>query len=104
MPIKIYRVTPDGEQNQEVAWLCDDGWLLGDQVAELTRWVREVGSTLPPDEYVADIGFCWRQSAGGGGPVIEAPMLRRMSDMGLSLCFSEYPGFAEETNDEESEA
>ena len=100
MPIRIDKVLPDGQENEEIAWLCDDEWLLGVQVDELIRWMGEVGSKLPPDEYVADIGFCWRKSAMSGGPVIEAPVLQQMGEIGLSLYFSEYPGFAEESDGE----
>lgn len=28
MPVNIYRVAPEGEENEQVAWLCDDEWRL----------------------------------------------------------------------------
>lgn len=94
MPINIYRVTPDGQGDEEVAWLCDDDWLLWREIEALSLWLEESGASLPPAEYVADVGFCWRRSASAGGPVLKSSMLRRMADLGMHLYLSEYSGFA----------
>ena len=67
MPTSIYRVTPEGEANQDVAWLADNEWLLPPQVEVLQAWILESGSQLQRAYYVADIGFCWRRDASGGG-------------------------------------
>lgn len=96
MPVNIYKVTPEGEKNDSIAWLCDDEWLLWPQIDALTTWIAENAATLPPAEYVADVGFCWRRNALSGGPVLEPDMMRRMADIGMSLFLSEYPGFAGE--------
>jgi hypothetical protein len=103
MPVKIYRVTPAGERNEELAWLCDDNWLLGSQVDALSAWLEERGASLPRGEYVADIGFCWRRSASAGGPVIEPSTMKQMADVGMRLFLSEYPGFADELESEVAE-
>ena len=31
MPVSIYRVTPEGQKNESIAWLCDGNWRLPDQ-------------------------------------------------------------------------
>ena len=95
MPVNIYRVTPEGQDDEEIAWLCGDDWLLWRQIGALSQWLEKSGASLPPAEYVADVGFCWRRSASAGGPVLEAHTLRRMADLGMSLYLSEYSGFAD---------
>jgi len=102
MPIKIYRVTAQHQGNEDIAWLCDDEWLLRAQVETLSKWLESKGAALRPGEYVADIGFCWRGSARAGGPVLEPAAMKRMADLGMSLFLSEYPGFGDEAESEES--
>jgi hypothetical protein len=92
MPVNIYRVTPKGENNERVAWLCDGNWRLPDQAAALEVWLVENRATLKPDEYVADIGFTLREDALGGGAAIPPEMMRIMADLGMSLFLSEYQG------------
>jgi hypothetical protein len=105
MPVNIYRVTPDNQENEEIAWLCDDEWLLWPQVEALAKWLQERSAGLPQGEYVADIGFCWRRDASAGGPVLEPETLRRLADVGMSLFLSGSPGFAgEEEQDAEPNA
>ena len=104
MPIEIYRVTPEGQSGEEIAWLCDNQWLLWVQVDALSKWLQEAGAALQPGKYVADIGFCWRRSASAGGPVLAPEVMRRMADLGMSLFLSEYSGFAHESKTEESGA
>jgi hypothetical protein len=103
MPVNIYRVTPKGEPHEEIAWLCDDEWLLSPQVDALSKWLQECGAALQAGEYVADIGFCWWRSASAGGPVLEPATMKRMADLGMSLFLSEYPGFTDELEFEEAE-
>ena len=90
MPVNIYRVTPEGQKNQRIAWLCDDNWRLPDQAQELEAWLLQNSATLKPDEYVADIGFTLREDASGGGAAISPQMMRTMADLGMSLFLSEY--------------
>lgn len=92
MPVNIYRVTPEGQENEHIAWLCDDNWKLPDQAEALAAWLKEHRATLKPDEYVADIGFTPRADALGGGAAIHPEMMRTMANLGMSLFLSEYPG------------
>lgn len=90
MPVSIYRVTPKGQKNESIAWLCDGNWRLPDQGEALEAWLAENQALLKPDEYVADIGFKLREDASGGGAAISPEMMRTMADMGMSLFLSEY--------------
>lgn len=92
MPVSIYRVTPKGQKNERLAWLCDDNWRLPDQAEALEAWLVEHRATLRPDIYVADIGFAPREDASGGGAAISPEMMRTMADLGMSLFLSEYQG------------
>jgi len=96
MPVNIYRVTPDGQENEPIAWLCDDEWRLTPQSEALTAWLQAEGAKLQPDCYVANIGFHWRRDALSGGPAFSPETLRQMADLGMSLYISEYAGFADE--------
>ena len=96
MPVSIYRVTPQGEKNHRIAWLCDGEWTLTPQSEALAAWLRAEGSGLEPARYVADIGFSWRRDACAGGPAFSPETLRIMADLGMSLFISEYAGFADE--------
>ena len=57
MPVNIYRVTPECQQNEDVAWLCDDEWSLTPQVEALSAWLQLSTANLPPADYIADLGF-----------------------------------------------
>jgi hypothetical protein len=91
MPVNIYRVTPEGQENQCIAWLCEGNWRLPDQAEALEAWLVEHHATLKPDDYIADIGFTLREDASGGGAAIPPDMMRAMADLGMSLLLSEYP-------------
>ena len=95
MPVKIYRVAPDGQENEEIAWLCGDQWLLWPQIDALSEWLERTGGSLPPAKYVADVGFCWRRDASAGGPVLKPDSMRRMAELGMCLFLSEYSGFSD---------
>jgi hypothetical protein len=96
MPVNIYRVTPEGQKNESVAWLCHDEWRLTPQSEALTAWLQAEGVKLAPARYVANIGFSWRRDALSGGPAFSPETLRQMADLGMSLFISEYQGFADE--------
>jgi len=91
MPVNIYRVTPEGQENERIAWLCDDNWRLPDQAEALEAWLLAHRATLKPDVYVADIGFTPREDASGGGAALPPEIMRTMADLGMSLFLSEYP-------------
>jgi hypothetical protein len=96
MPVNIIRITPEGQKNESIAWLCDNEWRLTPQSEALTAWLETHATKLPPAEYVADIGFSWRRDAMSGGPAFSPDTLRQMADLGMSLHISEYRGFADE--------
>jgi hypothetical protein len=103
MPVNIYRLTPDDQENEEVAWLCDDVWLIRPQIEALSTWLEQSSATLQPADYIADVGFQWRRDALAGGPVLDPTAMRRMADLGMWLYLSEYPGFADELTDDARE-
>jgi hypothetical protein len=88
MPISIYS---DDDSRAEVAWLCDDDWSLRSQVSALDTWLSQPKPTLAAARYIADIGFCPRSDATGGGAAVSPQMMRRMVDLGITLFLSEYP-------------
>ena len=92
MPINIYIQDDSWER---VAWLCDDNWRLPDQVEALEMWLDENRTAMKSGRYIADIGFCVRKDASGGGAAISPDMMRTMADLGISLFLSEYPGIDE---------
>jgi len=103
MPVNICRVTPDEEENESIAWLGDDEWLLRPQIEALSAWLDQAARTLPPAEYVADVGFCWRRDARAGGPVLGPSTMQHIVRLGMSLYLSEYPCFAGEPEASASE-
>jgi hypothetical protein len=104
MPVNIYRVTPDGQKNERVAWLCGGEWELTPQSEALAAWLQGEGSRLEPARYVADIGFSWRRDACAGGPAFSPATLRQMAELGMSLFISEYAGFTDEMAEDVSDA
>jgi hypothetical protein len=93
MPLKIYRQAHD---SQPIAWLSgENDWSLPPQLDTLTQWLEANAANLPPGEYVADIGFCWRRDAGGGGSAISPKTLALMASANMHLHLSEYPGFSD---------
>jgi hypothetical protein len=93
MPINIYR--DSSPEYKIIAWLCDGDWDLSNQVETLAIWLENDGSDLPVGEYVADIGFCWRRDAMGGGAVLPPKVMKQMSEIGMCLFLSEYSGFSD---------
>ena len=94
MPVNIYRVAPQGEENEKIAWLCDGEWRLTPQSEALSEWLQVESAKLKPGQYIANIGFSWRRDACSGGPAFSPATLRRLS---------EYAGFADEMDEESSD-
>ena len=90
MPINIYKPGEPNEEVEEIAWLCSDVWELSDQIYVLESWL-ETNSRLPPDSYIADIGYSVRKDALGGGGVFTVAMMKALSNLGIDVYFSEYP-------------
>lgn len=93
MPINIYR--DDTAEHDQIAWLCEGDWDLSNQVEVLTLWLEENSDGLPVGSYIADIGFCWRRDASGGGAVLSPKAMKRMSDVDMYIFLSEYSGFSD---------
>jgi hypothetical protein len=97
MPVSIRK--QQGEGYSFLASLGDGEWSLAPQIGLLESWMDANAHELPPGEYVADVGFCWRKDAAGGGAALGMDFLKKMADGGFSLFLSEYPGF---TDDEDA--
>lgn len=88
MSINIYHM----ESYERVTTLAKESWELPEQIAELERWLQEEGKNLIKGPYVADIGFDIRKDALGGGAVMSSKMMKLLSDIGMEIHLSEYPG------------
>jgi len=93
MPINIYE---EKEDTANIARLCSDDWNLRSQIDELEEWLADTVRELPAGNYIADVGFMWRRDARGGGAALSTIAMRQMSDAGIHLHLSEYPGFLED--------
>jgi hypothetical protein len=101
MPIKIYHLESASQSLQnddEIAWLCDEIWELPDQLDALEKWIEEFHGKIGIERKVADIGFEVRSNATGGGSVLSARTMRLASKMNLDIYFSEYGHNVSETN------
>lgn len=88
MPINIY----NSDSSERIDWICDGDWELPSQIEELSVWLKKNCDQIKPANYVADIGFDIRSNACGGGAVLSVESMRIMSDLGMKLFLSEYPG------------
>mgnify|MGYP003385833341 CR=1 FL=1 len=98
MPINILNYTgkDEGEKPEKLDWLCDEEWELPAQINYLEKWLESTAKNFTPGEYVADIGFCPREGACGGGGVLTHQSMGIMASIGMNLFFSEYPSMEEE--------
>ena len=87
MPVNIYS---KDDPHDRLAWLCDKDWNLPTQVCALEEWLSKNKVGIKSGRYIADIGFCVREDAAGGGSVISPDMMRTMAELGMSLFLSEY--------------
>ena len=73
--------------------LAPDEWRLRDQIEALEAWLAENPGRLDPrSQWVADIGFCMRPDAAGGGPPIPRRLMQLCLRSNLEIHLSEYPG------------
>jgi hypothetical protein len=91
MPINITRVTDT--DYEKIEWLCDGVWELPSQISALEMWLTKSQSKLQPDSYIADVGFCSRPDASGGGAALTIEAMRIMAELGMELHLSEYDGW-----------
>ena len=67
MPCVIRKVV--GDQFENFVELLGDQWRLREQIEALETWLSEHPDALDPEcSWVADVGFCVRDDALGGGP------------------------------------
>ncbi|MFC4994860.1 hypothetical protein [Rubritalea tangerina] len=57
----------------------------------MRSWLKTEGMNLPRSNYIADIGFCARPDALGGGPVICTELMTMLLSIGMEIFLSEYP-------------
>jgi hypothetical protein len=75
--------------------LADGSWDLRTQVEALEEWLTSGKCDLDPErEWIADIGFCMRDDAYGGGPPLTRNLMQRCLDANLEIWLSEYQGTA----------
>ena len=93
MPCVIRKIVNDRYEN--LVELAPDEWSLREQVEALEGWLRDHRNELDPThEWVADIGFCIRKNASGGGPPISRKLMQMCLEVNLQILLSEYPGEA----------
>jgi hypothetical protein len=93
MPCVIRKVVDGQLTNHEE--LLPDEWRLRELVAALEAWLEAAPTRLDPTlPWVADIGFCVRSDATGGGPPISRRLMQLCLDSNLEILLSEYPGEA----------
>ena len=87
-----------GDKCENHLTLADDEWKLREQVDALEAWLSTNPGALDPSiEWFADIGFCLRADAMGGGPVISRELMEMCLRANLDIYLSEYPGNANRT-------
>jgi len=90
----VVRKFVDGRLQNHSEFLPDE-WRLREQVEALEAWLADHGRRLDPScRWIADIGFCVRDNAAGGGPLISHNLMRLCLDANLEIHLSEYPGTA----------
>lgn len=87
MPINIY----ESETVKELAYLAEDDWGLPSQLYILEEWLAQNEKFIKSGDYVADIGFIADNEPGGGGGSFSCKAMKKASDLGIHLFFSEYP-------------
>lgn len=93
LPCVIRKLVNDHFEN--FVALADDVWRLREQVESLEAWLRDNRHQLDAThEWIADIGFCSRKDALGGGPPITRELMEMCLEVNLEIWLSEYPGEA----------
>jgi hypothetical protein len=87
LPIYIKRES----DNVNIAKLAAGDWELPSQIRCLEEWLVEQEESLPPADYIADIGFSMRENALGGGAILSVRAMSIMAKLGIKLYLSEYP-------------
>ena len=73
--------------------ICPDSWDLAEQVEEFKIWLNANSMEFHRSSncsWIADFGFAPRESASGGGPVLDIALMQLCIDLNIVLAFSEY--------------
>lgn len=93
MPCIIRQIIADRFDNY--VELAGNEWRLREQAEALEAWLRGNRQNLDSNQkWVADIGFCVRKDAMGGGPPITRELMQMCLDTNLEIYLSEYQGEA----------
>ncbi|WP_444891819.1 hypothetical protein ACJJIE_11875 [Microbulbifer sp. TRSA001] len=91
MAIWIRKVV--GQKSKNYLKLAKDDWNLISQFEAFESWLKTDAEDLDPNhEWIADIGFCPRDSASGGGPVITQEIMEICLSRRITIFLSEYGG------------
>lgn len=91
MPCVIRRIVGDGLENH--VELAGEEWRLREQVEALEGWMEDHAGELDSTQrWIADIGFCARPDATGGGPPITRRLMELCLRANLEIHLSEYGG------------
>jgi len=84
-----------GDRLENFVEIVGEEWRLREQIEALEVWLDKNRHKLDPKQkWVADIGFCVRKNAMGGGPPITRELMQMCLEMNLEIYLSEYPGEA----------
>ena len=84
-----------GDHYENLTELCPNEWKLREQIEALESWLMGNRESLSPrGEWVADVGFCVRANAAGGGPRITRNLMGMCLEVNMEIFLSEYPGEA----------
>jgi hypothetical protein len=93
LPVIIRKIV--GDRFENFVELAPREWKLREQVDSLEAWLKNNRDQLDSaHQWVADIGFCVRPNASGGGPPISRDLMRMCIEANLEIYLSEYPGKA----------
>jgi len=89
LSIWIRKVT-DGNSENYVR-LAEESWDLPELFKIFENWLTEHADNLPSGhQWIADIGFTPREGANGGGPILSVQLMKKCTDLGMSIYLSEY--------------
>lgn len=73
-----------------ILYLCHlcNPWLI--QLQVLADWLEENRGRLRKEKKIADLGFCYRKDAAGGGDVLSTELMNLCVEENLDLYLSEY--------------
>jgi hypothetical protein len=89
MPVNLIDCTDSKEK--DLGGLCEDKWEIPEQIEALEKWLKDNKDKIKPGKFIADIGYCPREGAFGGGAVLTTEAMQIMVKISMDLYLSEYP-------------